>query len=64
MLKFLAFALYLTVGCFLLVTLPIFMHPTLPLRRKLLLAVVSFLVLVPGGLALYAFLGVPPMAAL
>lgn len=64
MIDFIAFALYLTVATFLLVFVPVMLHPTLKLRRKLLLLIAGFVFIVPGGLALYATLGVPPMGAL
>lgn len=62
MTEFVAFALYLCLSVMLLVAVPVLMHPTLPMKRKLLICVISFVVLVPGGLALYAVLGAPQMA--
>ena len=62
MLNFVFFALYLSVGATLLIVCPIMMHPTLPTRRKLILSGMIFLLLVPTGLALYAWLGMPQMA--
>lgn len=64
MTSFLAFALYLCLSCLLLVVVPVMMHPTLPPRRKVLITVVSFVILVPLGLFIYAFVGVPQMAVL
>lgn len=40
---------------------PIARHPTLPRRPKWLLSLAIFLVLVPGGLWLYGWVGMPPM---
>ena len=61
--SFIAFALYLCVSAFLLVAVPLMMHPTLPVRRKLLFCSVVFFLLVPLGLLIYAIIGAPPMAA-
>ena len=60
--QFIAFALYLCISAMLLVTVPVMLHPTLSSRRKLLICALGFLIFVPGGFALYAFLGAPPMA--
>lgn len=62
MTQFIAFAFYLCLSAMLLIVTPVMMHPTLPMKRKVLIAVFSFFVLVPVGLALYAYLGVPKMA--
>jgi hypothetical protein len=62
MMKLIAFAFYLCVSTMLLIVVPVMMHPTLPAKRKMLICIVSFLVFVPGGVALYAWLGVPQMA--
>ncbi len=64
MTKFILFALYLAFGTFMLVAWPVMLFPTLSGKRKLLIITIAFLLIVPGGLALYMFLGVPPMAAL
>ena len=64
MTHFILFGLYICFGVFMLVAWPIMIHPTMSGGRKAKLIVLSFLVLVPLGLALYAFLGVPPMGAL
>lgn len=64
MTPFYLFSAFLFAAVCLLVIWPIFLHPTLPRRRKLVMASVLFLLLVPGGIALYAWLGVPTMAAL
>lgn len=61
MTQFIAFALYLCLGTLLLIFVPVMMAPGLSGKRKLLICAVGFLILVPGGLALYAYLGVPPM---
>lgn len=62
MTQFIAFALYLCLSATLLITVPVMLHPTLPLKRKLLINIIAFVVLVPLGLLLYAWLGVPKMA--
>lgn len=43
---------------------PLMRHPTLPRARKWLVCGLFFLLLVPGGWALYVWVGVPPMALL
>jgi hypothetical protein len=63
MTQFIGFGLYLCLSAMLLIVVPVLMHPTLPLRRKMLLCCIAFFVLVPAGLALYAWLGAPDMAA-
>lgn len=40
---------------------PIARHSSLPQRKKWLLSMIIFMVLVPGGMALYSLLGMPPM---
>ncbi len=62
MIKFILFALYLCVSVFLLVFVPVMMHPTLPPKRKIAISGLAFFVLVPVGLVLYAWLGVPQLA--
>lgn len=62
MTKFLIFGLYLCFGVTLLVVWPLMAHPSLPPKRKILWGALAFLILVPGGLALYAWLGVPQLA--
>lgn len=62
MTQFIAFAFYLCLSAMLLIVTPVMLHPSLPMKRKLLITAFSFLVLVPIGLALYAYLGVPKMA--
>lgn len=64
MMQLALFGLFLLAAVVLLVIAPILMHPTLPSRSKWALCGVALLVLVPGGIALYAWLGVPQMAAL
>jgi hypothetical protein len=64
MTSFIAFAIYLCVSVTFLVVCPVMMHPTLPRRRKLLISSMGFTVLVPIGLLLYAWLGVPRMGAM
>lgn len=63
MTQFAMFALYLCMGCFLLVMVPVMLHPTLPQKRKLLICVLSFVLLVPVTLGLYTVIGAPQMAA-
>ncbi len=41
---------------------PVMLHPTLPAKRKIIISLLAFFILVPGGLLLYAWLGVPTMA--
>ena len=62
MTKFIAFALYLCISATILIVWPVMLHPTLPMKRKILLSLGAFFVLVPVGMALYAWLGVPQMA--
>lgn len=62
MTSFLAFALYLSFSCLLLVAVPVMMHPTLPKRRKWIISILSFLVLVPAGLVIYIAVGVPQLS--
>ena len=62
MAKFTIFALYLCIGVTFLIIFPLMMHPTLSGQRKLWWSIAAFLILVPGGLALYAWVGVPQMA--
>lgn len=62
MTKFAAFSLYLCFSVTFLIIFPLMMHPTLPVKRKLLLSGLIFFILVPVGLVLYAWLGVPQMA--
>ena len=45
-----------------LVVWPLMGHPTLPVKRRILLSVLVFFVLVPVALMLYIWLGVPQMA--
>lgn len=60
--EFIALAFYLCLSAMLLVGWPVMMHPTLPRKRKRLICLISFVVFVPAGLALYLWLGVPSMA--
>ncbi len=62
MTSFIVFALYLCFGVTTLIAWPVMLHPTLPIRRKLLITILAFLIFVPIGLTLYAYLGVPQMA--
>ena len=64
MTHFILFTLYIAFGVFMLVSWPLLIHPTLPPRRKLLLIALSFVVLVPAGMALYLLVGAPQLAAL
>lgn len=64
MTEFLAFCLYLTLGSFLMIAIPILQHPTLPKRRKVVILSVLFTLYCPGSLALYGILGAPPLAVL
>lgn len=62
MIKFLAFSLYACLGVALMVIWPVMAHPTLPIARKLLWSALALLILVPGALALYVWVGVPALA--
>ena len=62
MIHFMAFALYLCLSVTILVVAPVMMHPTLGIKRKLLISLVGFIVFVPVGLLLYGWFGVPQMA--
>jgi hypothetical protein len=62
MTKFTLFALYLCLSASLLIIWPLMMHPTLPRKRKIILSLLTFFVLVPIGIVLYAILGVPQLA--
>lgn len=62
MVELFGFGLFITFGVACLVVWPVLLHPTLPLRKKLWLSIIAFLVLVPLGVGLYAWLGVPEMA--
>lgn len=64
MISFAVFALFLVFAVGSLVIWPILLHPTLPPARKWALSAIAALVIVPGGLLLYAWLGVPQMAVL
>lgn len=63
MTEFIVFALYICVSIFLLIVAPVMMVPGLPPRRKLLICGISFVVLVPSALLLYAWIGTPQLAA-
>ena len=62
MTQFIIFGFYLIISAVLIVVIPLMMHPTLPAKRKLLICGITFFLLVPGGVALYAWLGAPQMA--
>jgi len=62
MTQFAAFALFLCISVTLLLVWPIMRHATLDRKPRLLISLVTFVILVPGGLALYGWLGVPQMA--
>ncbi len=64
MTHFAFFALYLCISATLLVAFPVMMVPGLRMSRKLLICGFAFFVLVPVGLALYAWLGAPKMAVI
>jgi hypothetical protein len=64
MTSFFAMALYLAFSTFLLLIVPVCLVPGLPLRRKILICLIGFVLIVPGGLLLYARLGAPGMALL
>ncbi len=60
--EFIFFALYLCLSAMLLVVIPVMLHPTLPMRKKVIICLFTFIFVVPFGLFLYAALGVPSMA--
>lgn len=62
MIELLGFGLFILFGVGTLVIWPVMLHPTLPPRKKILLSLAAFIVLVPLGIALYLWLGVPQMA--
>lgn len=62
MVELLGFGLFILFGVVCLVVWPILLHPTLPFAKKLWLSIAAFVILVPLGVALYAWLGVPQMA--
>ncbi len=62
MAEFFAIATVLCLSTAFLIVWPLLVHPTLPLRRRILLSAAVFFVLVPMALLLYAWLGVPQMA--
>lgn len=62
MTHFTAFALFLCMSVTLLLVWPIMLHATLDRKRRILISLVTFVIIVPGGLALYGWLGVPQMA--
>lgn len=62
MIEFIAFALYICVSCLFAVMAPIMMVPNLPMRRKLWISAIGFLIFVPFSLLLYYWLGAPQLA--
>ncbi len=62
MIKFAIFALYLCLSAMFLIIWPVMVHPTLPRKRKILISLFTFFVLVPIGLVLYGWIGVPQLA--
>lgn len=62
MIELMAFGLFIAFGVMCLVIWPVMLHPTLPVRKKMLLSLGAFFVLVPLGIVLYLWLGVPQMA--
>jgi hypothetical protein len=62
MTEFAVFALFILFGISTLVVWPMLLHPTLPRRKKILLALAAFVLLWPGSMALYLWLGVPQLA--
>jgi hypothetical protein len=62
MIDLIVFGLFIMFGAVCLVVWPLLLHPTLPLRQKLWLSIVAVFILVPAGIALYVWLGVPQMA--
>ena len=64
MINFAVFALYLCFSAMALIVAPVMMVPGMPMKRKLLISGFAFFVLVPLGLVLYAWLGVPKMAVI
>lgn len=64
MILFFGFCLFLLTGVCSLVIWPIMMHPTLPQKRKWQFSIIAFVLLVPLGIALYWWLGVPQIAGI
>ena len=62
MIDLLVFGMFVMFGVVCLVVWPLLLHPTLPLRSKLWLSIAAVFVLVPLGMFLYLWLGVPQMA--
>lgn len=62
MIDLLAFGLFIMFGVGCLVIWPVMLHPTLPVGKKIVISLAAFFVLVPVGIALYLWLGVPQMA--
>lgn len=62
MIDLLVFGLFVMFGVACLIVVPLMMHPTLGLRAKLWLSIAALFVLVPLGITLYLWLGVPQMA--
>jgi hypothetical protein len=60
--EFIAFAAIIALAVGAMVMGPIFLHPTLPAKHKSALAAVAFMLLIPAGICLYCWLGVPQMA--
>lgn len=64
MIELFMFSGWILLGVCCLVIWPVMIHPTLPAKRKIILSVAAFIVLVPLGIGLYVWLGVPAMAGL
>lgn len=62
MIEFIIFALYICVGCFLIVVTPVMMVPGLALKRKLLICFVGFVILIPLAVLIYSWIGTPQLA--
>lgn len=64
MIELAIFTLFMLFAVACLVVVPVAMHPTLPAKRKWIINIAAFVVIVPVAIALYLWVGVPQMAAL
>lgn len=62
--KLAIFILFILFAVACLVIAPVAMHPTLPAKRKWIINIAAFVILVPLAIVLYLWVGVPQMAAL
>ncbi|MBX9725689.1 MAG: hypothetical protein K2X09_00360 [Rickettsiales bacterium] len=62
MIEFIVFAFYILISSVLLIIVPVMMLPGMPIKRKLLICGIGFLIFVPFSLLLYSWLGTPQLA--